>query len=58
MPSDADLYAYGDEYHDTAGCSPKLNFLDDLEAVVERANLPKTDFWLHKFRATFARWHL
>lgn len=42
----------------TAGCSPKLNFLDDLKAVVERANLQKADFWLHKFRATFATWHL
>src|SRR5437667_1500944 len=42
----------------TAGCSPKLNFLDDLKAVAERANLQKGDFWLHKFRATFATWHL
>ena len=42
----------------TAGCRPKLNFLDDLKAVVERANLQKGDFWLHKFRATFATWHL
>jgi integrase/recombinase XerD len=25
----------------TAGCSPKLNFLDDLKVVVERANLDK-----------------
>ncbi|PYX19988.1 MAG: hypothetical protein DMG87_11235, partial [Acidobacteria bacterium] len=42
----------------TAGCSPKLNFLDDLKVVVERANLDKENFWLHKFRATFATWHL
>ena len=42
----------------TAGCSPKLNFLDDLKAIAERANLQKGDFWLHKFRATFATWHL
>jgi integrase/recombinase XerD len=42
----------------TAGCSPKLNFLDDLKAAVERANLQKGSFWLHKFRATFATWHL
>jgi integrase len=42
----------------TAGCSPKLNFLDDLKAVAERANLQKEHFWLHKFRATFATWHL
>src|SRR6266550_4430421 len=42
----------------TAGCSPKSNFLDDLKVVVERANLDKENFWLHKFRATFATWHL
>jgi integrase len=38
----------------TAGCKPKLNFLDDLKAVAERAELHPDDFWLHKFRATFA----
>jgi site-specific recombinase XerD len=38
----------------TAGCNPKLNFLDDLKAVAERAKLDPEDFWLHKFRATFA----
>ena len=38
----------------TAGCNPKLNFLDDLKAVAERAKLTKENFWLHKFRATFA----
>jgi len=38
----------------TAGCRPKLNFLDDLKACSERAKLNKEDFWLHKFRATFA----
>jgi integrase/recombinase XerD len=38
----------------TAGCRPKLNFLDDLKAVAERAKLNAEDFWLHKFRATFA----
>jgi integrase/recombinase XerD len=42
----------------TAGCSPKLDFLDCLKALVERANLQKENFWLHKFRATFATWHL
>ena len=42
----------------TAGCNPKLDFLDDLKAVAERANLQKENFWLHKFRATFATWHL
>jgi integrase len=38
----------------TAGCNPKLNFLDDLKAAAERAKLDKDGFWLHKFRATFA----
>jgi integrase len=38
----------------TAGCNPRLNFLDDLKAVAERAKLDKDTFWLHKFRATFA----
>src|SRR6266404_3479668 len=42
----------------TAGCKPKLNFLDDLKAVAERAKLNPDDFWLHKFRATFATWSL
>jgi integrase/recombinase XerD len=42
----------------TAGCNPKLDFLDCLKAVAERAELNKNDFWLHKFRATFATWHL
>jgi integrase/recombinase XerD len=38
----------------TAGCKPKLDFLDCLKAVAERAKLDKDNFWLHKFRATFA----
>jgi integrase len=38
----------------TSGCNPKLNFLDDLKACAERAKLDKDNFWLHKFRATFA----
>jgi integrase len=38
----------------TAGCNPKLDFLDGLKAVADRAKLDKADFWLHKFRATFA----
>jgi site-specific recombinase XerD len=42
----------------TAGCRPKLNFLDDLKAVVERAGLKPENFWLHKFRATYATFHL
>ena len=42
----------------TAGCQSKLDFLDCLKAVAERAKLDKDDFWLHKFRATFATWSL
>jgi integrase/recombinase XerD len=42
----------------TAGCNPKLDFLDCLKAVAERAKLKKENFWLHKFRATFATWSL
>jgi integrase/recombinase XerD len=38
----------------TAGCKPKLDFLDCLKTCAERAELGKEDFWLHKFRATFA----
>ena len=38
----------------TAGCRPKLDFLDCLKAVAERAKLDADGFWLHKFRATFA----
>ena len=42
----------------TAGCKPKLDFLDCLKRVVKRAGLNPDSFWLHKFRATFATWHL
>jgi integrase/recombinase XerD len=42
----------------TSGCTPKLDFLDCLKAAAERADLDKDDFWLHKFRATFATWSL
>jgi integrase/recombinase XerD len=38
----------------TAGCRPKLDFLDCLKKVAKRAKLRESDFWLHKFRATFA----
>src|SRR5712692_1155413 len=30
----------------TAGCQPKMNFLDDLKAVAERAKLSPEKFWL------------
>jgi integrase len=42
----------------TAGCRPKLDFLDCLKDVAERAGLEPENFWLHKFRATFATWSL
>ena len=42
----------------TAGCKPKLDFLDCLKECAERAKLEKENFWLHKFRATFATWSL
>jgi integrase/recombinase XerD len=35
-----------------------MNFLDDLKPVAERAKLEPDDFWLNKFRATFATWAL
>ena len=38
----------------TAGCNPKLDFLDCLKTVADRAKLDEDNFWLHKFRATFA----
>ena len=42
----------------TSGCKPKLNFLDCCKAIADRAGLNQADFWLHKFRATFATWAL
>ena len=42
----------------TAGCKPKLDFLDGLKAIADRAKLEKENFRLHKFRATFATWSL
>ncbi|MGC2610579.1 MAG: tyrosine-type recombinase/integrase [Candidatus Sulfotelmatobacter sp.] len=42
----------------TSGGNVKMNFLDDLKAVAERAKLDEDNFWLHKFRATFATRHL
>jgi integrase/recombinase XerD len=38
----------------TSGGNPKLDFLDCLKAVARRAQLDEGEFWLHKFRATFA----
>ena len=42
----------------TSGCKPKFDFLDACKAIAKRAKLNKDDFWLHKFRATFATWAL
>ena len=42
----------------TNGCKPKFDFLDGLKSVAERAEMNPEDFWLHKFRATFATWSL
>jgi integrase/recombinase XerD len=42
----------------TSGCKPKLDFLDNCKAIAKRAKLKPSDFWLHKFRATFATRHL
>jgi integrase len=38
----------------TTGCKPKLDFLDCLKALAERASMNPDHFWLHKFRATYA----
>jgi integrase/recombinase XerD len=42
----------------TAGCKPKMDFLDCLKTIAKRAELREENFWLHKFRATFATWSL
>jgi integrase len=42
----------------TSGCKPKLDFLDCCKTVAKRAGLDEGNFWLHKFRATFATWLL
>ncbi|MCU1284160.1 MAG: hypothetical protein JWO13_510 [Acidobacteriales bacterium] len=42
----------------TGGDKPKFDFLDNLKAIARRAKLDPDQFWLHKFRATFATWSL
>ena len=42
----------------TSGCRAKLDFLDCCKAIAKRAGLNSDDFWLHKFRSTFATWNL
>jgi integrase/recombinase XerD len=39
-------------------CNPDGHLLRQCKDVAERAELNSDDFWLHKFRATFATWHL
>jgi integrase/recombinase XerD len=38
----------------TSGCKPDTHFLERLKAIAERAGLEPHNFFLHKFRATFA----
>jgi integrase len=42
----------------TSGGRPKLDFLDACKAIAGRAKLDSNNFWLHKFRSTFATWAL
>jgi integrase len=42
----------------TSGCKPDTHFLERLKACAKRAKLDPDNFWLHKFRATFATWSL
>jgi integrase len=42
----------------TSGCLPKLDALHILKAVARRAGLDEDNFFLHKFRSTFATWSL
>lgn len=42
----------------TASGKPKHDFLDACKAVAKRSELNPDDWWLHKFRATFATMHL
>jgi hypothetical protein len=38
----------------TAGCKPNAHFLENLKDVAKRAKLDPDNFWLSKFRVTFA----
>jgi integrase len=42
----------------TSGGKPHGDFLNILKARAKDAGLDVESFWLHKFRATFATWHL
>jgi integrase/recombinase XerD len=42
----------------TGKCRPQRLFLEKCKLAAERAGLDPDTFWLHKFRSTFATWHL
>ena len=42
----------------TTGGKPKTDFLEVCKAIAKRAGLDPDNWWLHKFRATFATMHL
>jgi integrase/recombinase XerD len=42
----------------TGGCKVRYNFWRECRKIAERAGLDPKNFWLHKFRATFATMHL
>jgi integrase len=37
---------------------PNFHFLEICKDIAKRAKLERDEWWLHKFRATFATWHL
>ena len=41
----------------TAGCNSKLDFLDCLKDITERAGLNRENFWLRKFLVRLRRGH-
>ena len=42
----------------TSGGLPNGHFLLFCKNIAKRAGLDPESWWLHKFRATFATWHL
>lgn len=42
----------------TCGGRPKMDFLDRCKAIAKRAGFDPSNWWLHKFRATFGTMHL
>lgn len=37
---------------------PNYHLLEQCKAIAKRAGLDPEQWWLHRFRATFATWHL